>query len=102
MDKTKCKASVEGMLGKDMLIPLFSSSSSDSGNNATYTLYGFGKFRVTGFNFPGISEPDNYAGAPKCTGTCSGFIGYFSGFVTIQEYQAMQPGSITKTVKLIK
>ncbi|WP_082368949.1 pilus assembly protein TadG-related protein [Arthrobacter sp. ERGS1:01] len=89
-------------IGKEMLIPIFSGSLGQGGNNAQYTIAGFAAFYLTGYHF----NPPNYDGItpPACNGgnNCRGLYGYFTHYVSITDYIAMQPGSPSTTIRLIK
>lgn len=70
-------------LGKDVLLPVFDDvvGISGTGTNATYTIVGFARFRLTGYRFAGRrSVPP-----PPCTGSSDCVQGYFVRYVTSSE-----------------
>ncbi|MGO4383769.1 pilus assembly protein TadG-related protein [Specibacter sp. RAF43] len=84
-----CAAVMPTLLTKPILVPIFSTSSTTGGQHATYQIYGFAAFQVTGWKF----NPNNHADslAPSCTGNCRGLFGYFTRFVSLQE--GLVPGT---------
>ncbi|WP_051389342.1 Tad domain-containing protein [Arthrobacter sp. 35W] len=101
-----CKPLLDGMLSKPVSIPVFSSSLSEGGKKggqkATYTIYGFAQFQVTGWRFPSTSHADTSTAAPTCGPPCEGFIGYFTGFTRLQDAFQVGTGPGGLTVQLIK
>ncbi len=70
-------------IGQSILLPLFDSSAG-TGQNATYHLYAYAGFHLTGYNFGGqftaYSSPDT---KPPCNGSDRCVQGYFTGFVDV-------------------
>lgn len=96
-----CKALLPSLLSKPVLIPIFTVSSGN-GQHATYPIYGFAAFQVTGWYF----NPTVYADplAPACGQNCRGITGYFTKFVSLQEGMTIGTGpnlggSIVKLTK---
>ncbi|MFQ4149953.1 pilus assembly protein TadG-related protein [Arthrobacter sp. LAPM80] len=96
-----CSALPDSLLNKVMLIPLFTQTTAN-GANAKYTISGFGAFYVTGwqFNPPNLNPAGTVPACPS-ENSCRGFYGYFTGYVSINDYIAMQPGTGGTGVRLI-
>lgn len=77
-----CKTLLPSLLSKPVLIPIFTTSSGN-GQHATYPIYGFAAFQVTGWRFNPVVHIDPQA--PACTTNCRGITGYFTRFVSLQE-----------------
>ena len=77
-----CVGILPTLLGQPVLIPIFTVSSGN-GQHATYPIYGFAAFQLTGWRFSGDTHPDPLA--PACTGNCRGVFGFFTRFVSLQE-----------------
>lgn len=60
-----CKAALDDAVTRPILFPIFDSSS-DSGNNGMYDIYGYGAFQITGYQFSGYTSIDT--SAPPCDG----------------------------------
>lgn len=84
-----CAAVMPTLLTKPILVPIFSTSSDTGGQHATYQIYGFAAFQVTGWKFNPNTHDDTLA--PNCTGNCRGIFGYFTRFVSLQE--GLVPGT---------
>ncbi|PYI38756.1 hypothetical protein CVS30_07910 [Arthrobacter psychrolactophilus] len=80
-----CVDVLPSLLENPTLIPIFSTSGG-SGNNATFTIYGFAAFQTTGWRLsgnPALNHPDSLA--PPCGGSCRGIYGFFTRFVSLEE-----------------
>ncbi len=91
--------SFSSLVGKTVLLPLFDTSAG-TGSGATYHLYGYAAFRLTGYSFGGqFSWP---AQAP-CKGNNRCVQGYFTQFVDLSDaftYSAGAPDLGASVVKL--
>lgn len=87
----ECDALLATIMDEPALIPLYSSVDG-TGENAEYTLIGFGAFQVTGYKFSGGTGV-NITPASACTGNCRGLQGYFARFVTLEEGLIADEGS---------
>lgn len=67
-------------VGKTVLLPIFDSSSG-TGSGASYRIYGYAAFRVTGYHFGGQYD----AGTGTCNGNARCIKGYFVRFVDLSE-----------------
>jgi hypothetical protein len=67
-------------LGKTVLLPIFDAYEG-SGSNATYRIYGYAAFRLSGYRFGG----QNNSNPSPCTGNQRCIRGYFTKFVDISE-----------------
>ena len=65
------------MLGKTVLLPIFDAYGG-TGNNATYRVYGYAAFRLTGYYFGGRNNSRQ-----PCNGNERCIRGYFTRFVDI-------------------
>ena len=79
----ECESVLATIMDQPALIPLYSSVDG-TGENAKYTLIGFGAFQVTGYKFSG-GKGVNITPTSACTGDCRGLQGYFARFVTLEE-----------------
>jgi Flp pilus assembly protein TadG len=87
---TPCDATLPGLLGKTILIPVYDQAGS-TGSNAWYHVYGFVAFTITGWNFSGGGSSIRYhndTAAPSCSGSCRGIQGTFVKWASLD-------GSIT-------
>jgi hypothetical protein len=66
--------------GKTVLLPIFDSYAG-SGSNATYRIYGYAAFRLTGYRFGG----QNNSNPSPCNGNERCIRGYFTQFVDISD-----------------
>ncbi len=55
-----CKAALEALLGKVVLIPVFDYMNSADGTNTGYHIHSYVGFVLTGWNFPGTKQPSAY------------------------------------------
>ncbi|WP_246084639.1 TadE/TadG family type IV pilus assembly protein [Pseudarthrobacter phenanthrenivorans] len=78
-----CDAVLATIMDEPALIPLYSAVDG-SGENAEYTLIGFGAFQVTGYKFSGGAGV-NISPTSACTGNCRALQGYFARFVSLEE-----------------
>jgi Flp pilus assembly protein TadG len=72
--------SFSSLVGSTVLLPLFDSSSG-TGSGATYRIYGYAAFRLTGYHFGGQYD----AGSGTCNGNARCVKGYFTRFVDLSE-----------------
>ena len=79
----ECDDLLANITDEPALIPLYSSVDG-TGENAEYTLIGFGAFQVTGYKFSGGAGV-NITPTSICSGNCRGLQGYFARFVTLEE-----------------
>lgn len=92
-----CQTSFERLHDKTVLLPLFDSSTG-TGSGATYHLYGYAAFRITGYHFGG-----QYNWNKPCNGDDRCVQGYFSRFVDLGEaftYSAAAPELGASILKL--
>jgi Flp pilus assembly protein TadG len=91
--------SFSSLLGKTVLLPLFDSSAG-TGSGASYHLYGYAAFRLTGYSFGGqFSWPSQ---AP-CNGNNRCVKGYFTSYVDLSDaftYSAGAPALGAAVVQL--
>jgi Flp pilus assembly protein TadG len=73
-------SSFSSLVGSTVLLPLFDSSSG-TGSGATYRIYGYAAFQLTGYHFGGQYD----AGSGTCNGNARCVKGYFSRFVDLSE-----------------
>jgi Flp pilus assembly protein TadG len=73
-------SSFSSLVGSTVLLPLFDSSSG-TGSGATYRIYGYAAFRLTGYHFGGQYD----AGSGTCNGNARCVKGYFTRFVDLSE-----------------
>lgn len=73
-------SSFSSLVGSTVLLPLFDESSG-TGSGATYKIYGYAAFRLTGYHFGGQYD----AGSGTCNGNARCVKGYFTRFVDLSE-----------------
>jgi Flp pilus assembly protein TadG len=73
-------SSFSSLVGTTVLLPLFDSYAG-SGSNATYRVYGYAAFQLTGYFFGGQYS----AGTDTCSGNARCVSGYFTRFVSLTE-----------------
>ena len=73
-------SSFSSLVGSTVLLPLFDDSSG-TGSGATYRIYGYAAFRLTGYHFGGQYD----AGSGTCNGNARCVKGYFTRFVDLSE-----------------
>ena len=73
-------SSFSSLVGTTVLLPLFDDSSG-TGSGATYKIYGYAAFRLTGYHFGGQYD----AGSGTCNGNARCVKGYFTRFVELSE-----------------
>nr|WP_268238409.1 TadE/TadG family type IV pilus assembly protein [Pseudarthrobacter scleromae] len=78
-----CDTVLATIMDEPALIPLYSAVDG-TGENAEYTLIGFGAFQVTGYKFSGGAGV-NISPTSACTGNCRALQGYFARFVSLEE-----------------
>ena len=86
------------LLGTTVLLPLFDSSTG-TGASASYHVYGYAAFRLTGYHFGGQFS----AGGSTCNGNARCVKGYFTGYADLTEaftYSAGAPALGASVIKL--
>jgi Flp pilus assembly protein TadG len=73
------QAQFAALVGHDVLLPIFDQAGG-TGNNASYRVYGYAAFRITGYYFAG-----QYSKNPPCSGNARCISGYFTQFVTLDD-----------------
>ena len=71
---------LSSMVGRTVLLPLFDGYAG-SGSGASYRIYGYAAFRLTGYHFGGQYD----AGTGTCNGNARCVKGYFTRFVDLAE-----------------
>ena len=72
-------AYLKTLLNATILLPLFDAETG-TGNNATYRIYGYAAFKLTGYNFGGLYKEPNPA---PCSGSERCVRGYFVKYVDL-------------------
>ena len=94
-----CAATLTDLEGQTILVPIFDRAYNPSGNEVTngqaasYRLYAFAAFTITGWKFsggPALTNTD--PAAPRCTGNCRGIQGYFDRWVSVDAASAVLGG----------
>ena len=70
-----CKAALDALLGKTVMIPIFNELNGLTGTNGEYKIWSYVGFVLTGYRFPGASHPTG-ADAP-CDSSQTCIRGYF-------------------------
>ncbi len=55
-----CKAALEALLGQTVLIPVFDNTNGLTGTNGEYHIVSYVGFVLTGWRFPGTTQPSSY------------------------------------------
>lgn len=85
-----CDDTLIDLEGQTILVPIFDRAYNPSGNEVTqgqaasYHLYAFAAFTITGWKFsggPALTNTD--PAAPNCTGNCRGIQGFFDHWVSV-------------------
>jgi Flp pilus assembly protein TadG len=76
-NQQQCKPEFTSMQGQTVFLPVFDSINA----SGDFHIKGFAAFKILGYNFP--SQHWNNTGTPSCTGNCTGIIGKFVKFVTL-------------------
>ena len=102
-----CDAVMANMKGRTVLIPIFDGAATKHGPAASYHIYAFAAFTITGWKLSGgtkMPTVNTDSAAPKCTGNCRGIQGYFSRWVSVDaaDVELGGPDLGAKTVRLIK
>lgn len=80
-----CPASAMAAIqDQTILLPVFDSVTG-TGNNATYRIYAYAAFHVTGYRFSPNTYEWSLGGAPTCSGSDRCIVGYFTRFVDVSE-----------------
>lgn len=94
-----CDDTLTDLEGQTILVPIFdraynpSGSEVTAGQAASYHLYAFAAFTITGWRFsgePALTNTD--PAAPSCTGNCRGIQGYFDRWVSVDAASAVLGG----------
>ncbi|WP_430332002.1 pilus assembly protein TadG-related protein [Rhodococcus sp. ACT016] len=83
---TVCKASLEAMQNKVVLVPIYDDVG-DTGSGTWFHVVGFAAFTIQGYRFSGNPDynwQNDTHGSLSCTGNCRGIIGTFSKVVTLE------------------
>jgi Flp pilus assembly protein TadG len=82
-----CETVLMRNAGKTVILPVYSDKSG-SGSGGRYTVKGWAAFELLGWRFPSSSYNNNnnaYPSNTSCTGNCTGLIGRFVKFVTLDD-----------------
>ncbi|MFP5219098.1 MAG: pilus assembly protein TadG-related protein [Actinomycetes bacterium] len=74
-----CKAALEALLGKTLLIPIFDELNDATGTNGGYHLTSPAGFVLTGWRFPGTTQKSSYQ-PPSSSNPCKSPLTCISGF----------------------
>ena len=94
-----CDDTLTELEGQTILVPIFDRAYNPSGNEVTngqaasYHLYAFAAFTITGWKFsgdPALTNTD--PAAPNCTGNCRGIQGNFDRWVSVDAASAVLGG----------
>lgn len=88
-------AALAATLNQTVLLPIFDQAS-DSGSNATYRIYGYAAFVVTGYDFAG-----QYKENSPCKGDERCIRGYFTRFVALDEGFTYGPSAPALGVSIV-
>ncbi|MDJ0335379.1 pilus assembly protein TadG-related protein [Salinibacterium sp. G-O1] len=102
-----CDATFANAAGTTVLIPIFDGANVTHGPAASYHIYAFAAFTITGWKLSGGNKMPSVnidPKAPKCTGNCRGIQGYFSHWVSIDavEGELGGPDLGASVVRLIR
>jgi len=87
---------------KTVLLPIFDQAA-DSGSNASYHVYGYAAFRLTGYNFPSMAYSWNASGCTSPTRSCvKGYFVQFVDFAAAFHYSPSAPQLGAAVVSLTK
>jgi Flp pilus assembly protein TadG len=89
-------SSFSSLVGSTVLLPVFDQSWG-SGSGATYQVYGYAAFRLTGYSFGG-----QYKSGNPCSGNERCVQGYFTRFVDLSETFTYGPGTPQLGVTVLK
>ena len=95
-----CETVLMKNAGKTVILPVYSDKSG-SGSTGKYIIKGWAAFELLGWRFPSSNYNSNLSSYPadaKCTGSCSGLIGRFVKFVTLDDSFAMGGASLGASV----
>ena len=70
-----CKAALDEVLGKQLMVPVFNRTNGLTGTNAEYQIWSYVGFVLTGYSFPGASYPTGKDAPCESSQTC--IRGYF-------------------------
>lgn len=70
--------------GEPVLIPVYDEIGDQPGNDGQFRLMGFAAWVITGWDFPGVKDPDN-PGLKCPEPSCSGIRGYFTNWVSVED-----------------
>lgn len=78
-----CNTTMNGIKGSTIIVPIFDGATG-TGQHASYNIYGFAAFTITGWKFSGNGGQTSIdPAAPSCTGNCRGIQGYFTRWVSL-------------------
>lgn len=72
-----CKAAMEALLGQTLLIPIFDDTNGLTGSNGQYHIISYVGFVLTGWRFPGTSQPSTYLPGIPCKSSQTCISGFF-------------------------
>ncbi len=96
-----CDDTLSDLEGETILVPIFDRAYNPSGNEVTqgqaasYHLYAFAAFTITGWKLSGghtFPQVNIDSAAPRCTGNCRGIQGYFDRWVSVDAAAAVLGG----------
>ena len=91
-------ADFQALVDTTVLLPLYDQAF-DNGSNASYRLYGYAAFRITGYDFVGKYQWN----AKQCKGNDHCVKGYFTRFVSLDKsftYSATAPAFGASVISL--
>lgn len=91
-----CLTKFSSLVGSTVLLPIFDSSSG-TGSGATYRVYGYAAFQLTGYNFGG-----QYKVGSPCSGNARCVQGYFTKFVDLSDSFTYGSGTPQLGVSVLK
>lgn len=102
-----CDGVMANMKGRTILVPIFDGASTKNGPAASYHIYAFAAFTITGWKLSGGNRMPTVnidPAAPNCAGNCRGIQGYFDRWVSVDaaDVELGGPDLGAKTVRLIK
>lgn len=95
-------ADLLALQNKTVLLPIFDQAA-DSGSNASYHVYGYAAFKLTGYNFPSKAYTWNASGCTSPSRDCvKGYFTQFVDFAAAFHYSADAPHLGAAVVSLTK
>lgn len=83
-----CDGTMSHLQGMTVLVPIFDGADVTHGPAASYHIYAFAAFKLTGWKLSGghsFPQVNIDPAAPSCTGNCRGIQGYFTHWVSIDD-----------------